>query len=89
MLVVHERREQYRKMQAQMLGAKLRIPSSKVKVLSFAEQHQKPRQLPKDECLGLDASFAENSDTSKQISGVFDDPSTTKETKLKCATEKL
>ncbi|XP_022379362.1 microtubule-associated protein 10 [Enhydra lutris kenyoni] len=88
MLVVHERREQYRKMQAQMLGAKLRIPSSKVKVLSFAEQHQKPRQLPNDKCLGLDASFAENSDTSKQISGVFDDPSTTKETKLKCATEK-
>ncbi|XP_030895165.1 microtubule-associated protein 10 [Leptonychotes weddellii] len=88
MLVVHEKREQYRKMQAQMLGAKLRTPPSKVKVLSFAEQHQKPHQLPKDKCLGLDASFAENSDTSKQISGVFDDHSTTKETKLKCATEK-
>ncbi|XP_027960382.1 microtubule-associated protein 10 [Eumetopias jubatus] len=88
MLAVHEKREQYRKMQAQMFGAKLRTPPSKVKVLSFAEQHQKPHQRPKDKCLGLDASFAENSDTSKQIGGVFDDRSTTKETKLKCATEK-
>ncbi|XP_004432431.1 PREDICTED: microtubule-associated protein 10 [Ceratotherium simum simum] len=88
MLVVHEKREKYRKMQAQMLGAKLRIPSSKVKVLSFAEQREKPHQLPKDKCLALDASFAENSDTSKQISGVFDNPSTTKEIKLKCTTEK-
>ncbi|EFB26416.1 hypothetical protein PANDA_005336, partial [Ailuropoda melanoleuca] len=88
MLVIHEKREQYRKMQAQMLGTNLRIPSSKVKVLSFAEQYRKPHQLPKDKCLELDASFAENSDTSKQISGVFDDPKTAKETKLKCATEK-
>ncbi|XP_036685502.1 microtubule-associated protein 10 isoform X1 [Balaenoptera musculus] len=88
MLIVHEKREQYRKMQAQMLGAKLRIPSSKVKILSFAEQPQKPHQLPKDKFLDSDASFAENSNTSKQISVVFDDPSTTKETKLKCATEK-
>lgn len=88
MLVIHEKREQYRKMQAQMLGAKFRIPSSKVKVLSFAEQHQKPRQPPKDKYLESDASFAENSDTSEQISGVFDDLSTTKETKLKCTTEK-
>ncbi|XP_045293305.1 microtubule-associated protein 10 [Leopardus geoffroyi] len=88
MLLVHEKREQYRKMQAQMLGAKLRFPSSKVKVFSFAEQPQKPHQLPKDRCSKSDASFAENSDTSKQISGGFDDPSTGKETKLKCATEK-
>ncbi|XP_045639539.1 microtubule-associated protein 10 [Ursus americanus] len=88
MLVIHEKREQYRKMQAQMLGTNLRIPSSKVKVLSFAEQHRKPHQLPKDKCLELDASFAENSDTSKQISGVCADPKTAKETKLKCATEK-
>ncbi|XP_068403707.1 microtubule-associated protein 10 isoform X1 [Eschrichtius robustus] len=88
MLIVHEKREQYRKMQAQMLGAKLRIPSSKVKILTFAEQPQKPHQLPKDKFLDSDASFAENSNTSKQISVVFDDPSTTKETKLKCATEK-
>ncbi|KAM9613284.1 microtubule-associated protein 10 [Trichechus inunguis] len=88
MLVVHEKREQYRKMQAQMLGTKLRIPSSKVKVLSYAKQLQKPHQLPEDQCLDSDASFAENTDTSRQISGVFDDTSPTKETKLKCATEK-
>ncbi|KAK2510066.1 hypothetical protein MC885_021719 [Smutsia gigantea] len=87
MLVVHEKREQYRKMKAR-LDAKLRSPSSKVKVLSFAEQHQKPHQLPKDKYVESDASFAENGDTSKQISGVFDDPSTTKETKPKCTTEK-
>ncbi|XP_054432459.1 microtubule-associated protein 10 [Pteronotus mesoamericanus] len=88
MLVVHEKREQYRKMQAQMLDAKLRIPSSKVKVFSFAEQHQKPHQLPRDKYLESDTSFAKNSDSSKLISGVFYDLSTTKETKLKCATEK-
>ncbi|CAD7691143.1 unnamed protein product [Nyctereutes procyonoides] len=88
MLVVHEKREQYRKMQAQMLGTKLRIPSSKVKALSFAKVHQKLHQLPKDKCLELDASFAENSDTSKQISGVLGDPSTSQETKLKRAAEK-
>uniref|UniRef100_A0A8D1KPG3 Microtubule-associated protein 10 C-terminal domain-containing protein n=1 Tax=Sus scrofa TaxID=9823 RepID=A0A8D1KPG3_PIG len=83
MLAVHEKREQYRKMQAQMLDAKLRIPSSKVKVFSFAEQHQ----LPKDKNES-DAFFAENSDTSKQISVVLDHSSTTQETQLKCATEK-
>ncbi|XP_006077154.3 microtubule-associated protein 10 [Bubalus bubalis] len=88
MLVEYEKREQYKKMQTQMLGAKLRIPSSKVKILSFAELYQKPHDLPKDKCLESDASFAENSNTSKQISVVVDDPSTTKETKLKCATEK-
>ncbi|XP_032347704.1 microtubule-associated protein 10 [Camelus ferus] len=88
MLVVHEKREQYRKMQAQILGAKLRISSSKVKVVNFAEQHQKPHQLPKDKYLESDASFAENSGTSKQVSVAFDDPSMTKETQLKRATEK-
>uniref|UniRef100_A0A8C5WBC9 Microtubule associated protein 10 n=1 Tax=Microcebus murinus TaxID=30608 RepID=A0A8C5WBC9_MICMU len=87
-LVVHEKREQYRKMQAQMLGTKFRIPSSKVKILSFPEQNQKSHQLPKDKSLDSDTSFAENSDTSRQISGDFDEPSTTKEIKLKCATEK-
>ncbi|KAM5301723.1 microtubule-associated protein 10 [Glossophaga mutica] len=88
MLVVHERREQYRKMQAQMLDAKLRIPFSKVKVLSFAEHHGKPHQLPKEKYLDSDTSFAKNSDSSKPISGGFDDPSTTKESELNCATEK-
>ncbi|XP_006874231.1 PREDICTED: microtubule-associated protein 10-like [Chrysochloris asiatica] len=76
MLVVHEKREQYRKMQAQMLGAKLSIPSPKVKVLSFTERVQKPHQLPEGQCLDLDSSFAESGNTSKQISGVFDDTST-------------
>ncbi|MBZ3873584.1 Microtubule-associated protein 10 [Sciurus carolinensis] len=68
-------------MQAQTLGTstKLRIPSSKVKVLNFAEQSQKPHQLPRDKHLDSDASSAENSDTSRQISEVFDEPSTTKE----------
>lgn len=88
MLVEYEKKEQYKKMQTQMLGAKLRIPSSKVKILSFAELYQKPHELPKDKCLESDASFAENSNTSKQISVVVDDPSTTTETKLNCATEK-
>ena len=88
MLVEYEKREHYKKMQTQMLGAKLRIPSSKVKILSFAELYQKPHELPKDKCLESDASFAENSNTSKQISVVVDDPSTTTETKLNCATEK-
>ena len=88
MLVEYEKREHYKKLQTQMLGAKLRIPSSKVKILSFAELYQKPHELPKDKCLESDASFAENSNTSKQISVVVDDPSTTTETKLNCATEK-
>ncbi|KAF6073517.1 microtubule associated protein 10 [Phyllostomus discolor] len=87
MLVVHEKREQYRKMQTQMLDTKLRIPFSKVKISNFAEQHEKPHQLPKEKGLDSDTSFAKNSDSSKPISGV-DDPSTTKETELKCATEK-
>ncbi|XP_077023915.1 microtubule-associated protein 10 [Tamandua tetradactyla] len=85
MLIVHEKREQYRKMQAQMVGTKLRIPSSKVKVFSFTEQHQKLYQLPEDKSLDSGAAFAENSGTSRQISGIFDDPGTTK---LKCATKK-
>ncbi|XP_007936672.1 microtubule-associated protein 10 [Orycteropus afer afer] len=87
MLAVHEKREKYRKMQAQMLGAKLRIQSSKRKVLSFTEQLQKRHQLLEEKCLDSDVSFAENSDTSRQISEVFDDLSTTKVIKLKCATE--
>ncbi|XP_004854702.1 microtubule-associated protein 10 [Heterocephalus glaber] len=86
MLVVQEKREHYRKMQAQMLGTKCRITPSKVKKQSFAEQSHQP-QLPKNNCLDRDASLVENSNTSRQISGGFDEPSTTKETKLKQATE--
>ncbi|XP_037367371.1 microtubule-associated protein 10 [Talpa occidentalis] len=89
MLAVHEKREQYRKMQTQMLGARLRIQSSKVKVFSFAKQYREPQQLSKDKYLESNVSFAENSDTSKQVSGVFDSSTITKETKLNCATEKM
>ncbi|XP_075388219.1 microtubule-associated protein 10 [Tenrec ecaudatus] len=81
MLLVHEQREQERKMQAQILGAKLRIPSSKVKELSLVEQHQKSHQLPEDQGLVSDTAFAENSNTSRQVNGVFDEPRTSK-TKL-------
>ncbi|XP_014442285.2 microtubule-associated protein 10 [Tupaia chinensis] len=87
MLVVHEKREEYRKKQVQALSTKFRIPSPKAKVLSFVEQSRKPYELPKDKYLDSDSSFAENSDTSRQTSGGFDDPSTTK-TKLKCGSEK-
>ncbi|XP_004691188.1 PREDICTED: microtubule-associated protein 10 [Condylura cristata] len=89
LLAVHEKREQYRKMQAQMMGPKLRMHSSKVKVFSFAKQHEKPHQLSKDKHLESDVSFAENSDTSKQMNGIFDNPTITKETNLNCATEKV
>ncbi|XP_055969593.1 microtubule-associated protein 10 [Sorex fumeus] len=85
MLAVHEKREQYRKMQAQMLGAKLRMPSSKA--FSIAKQHQKQHQPPRDKDLESDASFVKYSDTSKQVSGGFDDPSLNKENKLNHATE--
>ncbi|KAM6217490.1 microtubule-associated protein 10 [Rhynchocyon petersi] len=84
MLVVHEKREQYRKTQAQMLSTKIGLPS-KVNVLSFTE-HQKSHQLSEGQCLDLDTSFAENGNTLRQINGGFDDPSTTKTT-LSCATE--
>ncbi|XP_004620376.2 microtubule-associated protein 10 [Sorex araneus] len=86
MLEVHEKREQYRKMQAQMLGAKLRIPS--FKAFNIAKQHQKPHQFSRDKDLESDASFAKYSGTSKQVSRAFDDPSSNKENKLNHATEK-
>ncbi|XP_010620308.1 microtubule-associated protein 10 [Fukomys damarensis] len=86
MLVVQEKREHYRKMQAQMLGTKCRITPSKIKEQLFAEQSQQP-QLPENNYLGGDASLVENSNTSKQISGVFGEPSVTEESKLKQATE--
>ncbi|XP_005405021.1 PREDICTED: microtubule-associated protein 10 [Chinchilla lanigera] len=87
MLIVQEKREHYRKMQAQMLGTKRRITPSKGKsVLNFAEQSQQP-QLPKNNYLDEDTSLVENSNTSKQIGEAFDSPSTTKETKAKQGTE--
>ncbi|XP_062938821.1 microtubule-associated protein 10 [Cynocephalus volans] len=88
MLAIHEKREQHRKMQTQMSGAKFRIPSSQVKVLSFTEQSQKPHQLLEEKCFDSDGSFVENGDTSRQSGGVFAEPSTTKENKLKCTIEK-
>ncbi|XP_008266478.1 microtubule-associated protein 10 [Oryctolagus cuniculus] len=88
MLVVHEKREQFRKMQAQMLGTS-RMPSPKVKLLNFAEQSEKPYLLSRDKYVDPDASVAENSDTARQISGVFDELSTNKETKLECVTETM
>ncbi|XP_007536287.2 microtubule-associated protein 10 [Erinaceus europaeus] len=87
MLVVHEKREQYRKMQAQMLGAKLGITSSKIKVVNFAK-HQQEHQMPKDQHLESVASFSEIQEFSEQTSGAFDNPGSTTETKLNCATEK-
>jgi hypothetical protein len=87
MLIVHEKREQYRKMKAHMLGTKFRIPSCKGKVLSFAEPVQKSYKLPAGKHLDSDGLFAENSGTSWPVSGISGEPSTTK-TKMKCATEK-
>lgn len=68
-----------------MLGAKLRIPSSKA--LNIAK-HQKSHQLPRNTNLESDACFANYRDTSKQVSGDFDDPSSNKENKLNHAAEK-
>ncbi|KAM5235033.1 microtubule-associated protein 10 [Ctenodactylus gundi] len=84
MLAVHEKREHCRKMQAQVLGTKLRILPSKVQVLSFAEQSQKP----KGKCSGLDVSLVGNSGASRQVSGVCDEPRLSKDTNLKHAAEK-
>ncbi|XP_008579078.1 PREDICTED: microtubule-associated protein 10 [Galeopterus variegatus] len=88
MLAIHEKREQHRKMQTQMSGTKFRIPSSQLKVLSFAEQSQKPHQLLEEKCLDSNVSFAENGDTSRQSGGVFAEASRTKENKLKRTVEK-
>uniref|UniRef100_A0A8C5KEF1 Microtubule-associated protein 10 n=1 Tax=Jaculus jaculus TaxID=51337 RepID=A0A8C5KEF1_JACJA len=88
MLMVHEKREQRRKMQLQTLGRKFRVPPCKNKLPSVAEQSQKPPEQCKDVCLDLNVSLAENSDTSKQISGSFDEHSTTTETEANCANEK-
>lgn len=48
MLVVHEKREQYRRSQIQAVGPKLRIPSWKGKVSSSAAESQMSPQLPAD-----------------------------------------
>ncbi|EDL96759.1 rCG50901 [Rattus norvegicus] len=48
MLVVHEKREQYRRSQIRAVGPKFRIPSWKGKVSSLAAESQMPPQLPGD-----------------------------------------
>ncbi|XP_031197688.1 microtubule-associated protein 10 [Mastomys coucha] len=48
MLVVHEKREQYRRSQIQAVGPKFRIPSWKGKVSSLAAESQMSPQLPGD-----------------------------------------
>ncbi|XP_006982553.1 microtubule-associated protein 10 [Peromyscus maniculatus bairdii] len=78
MLVVHEKREQYRKSQIKAVEPKVRGPSWKGKVPSLAAQSQMPPQLPKDKSSDSNGSFAEGSDTSRQISACFDELSTTK-----------
>ncbi|CAK6442266.1 unnamed protein product [Pipistrellus nathusii] len=88
MLMVHEKREQYRKMQVQIFGAKPRIPAPRAKALSLAKQHQKPHRLPKDKHVEADTSLAGNGAPSKSTRGVSDDPGTAKGTQLKRATEK-
>lgn len=75
MLVVHEKREQYRKSQIQTGGPKFRVPSWKGKVPSLATQSQMPPQPP-EKPSDSSGSFAEGSDTSRQISECFDEPST-------------
>lgn len=48
MLVVHEKREQYRRSQIKAVGSKFRIPSWKGKVSSLAAESQMPPQLSGD-----------------------------------------
>uniref|UniRef100_A0A8C6RHR4 Microtubule-associated protein 10 n=1 Tax=Nannospalax galili TaxID=1026970 RepID=A0A8C6RHR4_NANGA len=86
MLIVHEKREQYRKMQIKAVGPKVRVPSRKV--LSLATPSQVPPQLPEENSSGSNGSFAEDTDTSGQINAVFDEPNTTKEMKPSHAIDK-
>lgn len=88
MLAVHEKREQYRKSKIQAVGPKFRAPPWKGKVPSLAAQRQMPPQLPKDKFSDLNGSFAERSDTSRQISACLDESSTTKEMKWSHAVKK-
>ncbi|XP_036309421.1 microtubule-associated protein 10 [Pipistrellus kuhlii] len=87
MLLVHEKREQYRKMQVQIFGAKPRVPAPRAKVLSSAKQHQKPHRLPKNKHVESGTSLAGNGAPSKSTRGVSDDPGPAKGTQLKHATE--
>ncbi|CAH7041007.1 microtubule-associated protein 10 [Phodopus roborovskii] len=88
MLAVHEKREQYRKSQIQAVGPKFQAPPWKGKVPSLAAQSQMPSQPRKDTFSDSNGSFAEGSDTSRQVSACLDEPSTTKETKWSHAIKK-
>lgn len=88
MLVVHEKREQYRKSQIQTGGPKFRVPSWKGKVPSLVTQSQMPPQPPEEKPSDSSGSFAEGSDTSRQISACFDEPSTSKAVKRSQAVRK-
>ncbi|CAO2609373.1 Microtubule-associated protein 10 [Lemmus lemmus] len=88
MLVVHEKREQYRKSQIQTGGPKFRVPSWKGKVPSLVTQSQMPPQPPEEKSSDSSGSFAEGSDTSRQISACFDESSTSKAVKRSQAVRK-
>lgn len=88
MLAVHEKREQFRKSQIQAMGPKCRVQPRKGKAPGLAAQSQMPPQPPQDKLSGSNGSFAEGSDTSRQISACLDESSTTKEMKWSHAVKK-
>ncbi|GAB1293812.1 Microtubule-associated protein 10 [Apodemus speciosus] len=70
MLVVHEKREQYRRSQIQAVGPKFRIPSWKGKASNLAAESQMPPQLPGDtpaDSNGTRLSLAVQSQLSPQL----------------------
>ncbi|XP_074118508.1 microtubule-associated protein 10 [Sminthopsis crassicaudata] len=60
MLIVHEKREQYRKMQTEMSG------TEKLNTLPSKGKHGKPHRLPSNLCLASDVLFPENIKTLEQ-----------------------
>lgn len=88
MLVVHEKREQYRKSQIRTGGPKFQVPSWKGKVPSLATQSQMPPQPPEEKSSNSNGSFAEGSNTSRQVSACFDEPSTSEAVKRSQAVRK-
>ncbi|XP_043856088.1 microtubule-associated protein 10 [Dromiciops gliroides] len=88
MLILHEKREQYRKMQTEMPDTeKLKILSSKRK--SSSNEHGKPHTLPSDLCSASDVLFVENTKSVKQEGVKSEGQSSTKETHVsRTGTEK-
>ncbi|XP_042542120.1 microtubule-associated protein 10 [Dipodomys spectabilis] len=77
MLMVHEKREQYRKRHAQTWGTQVRIPSGQVKSLSLAEPSQRMMHtVPKERHLPPGSSSVESSDASRSVGRVPGEPST-------------